>query len=154
MQDREELKCRLAADVLRSYGKLRLRVTGASMLPAVRPGDIVWVSSDGVTRSAPGDIVLFTRQERLVVHRVVRTKPCWITRGDSLNYNDPPISCDDLLGRIVAIERGKRLIVPRRTCWTRIASWVLSRSELCTALLVRFAIRGRNLQTEEPLWVS
>lgn len=144
MEDREALKCRLAADVLRSYGKVRLRVTGTSMLPAVQPGDIVWVRSYGVDRAAVGAVVLFAREERLVVHRVVQREP-WITRGDTLTYNDPPISRADLLGRIVAIERGKRIIIPRRTLWTRMASWILSRSELCTALLLRF---------RRPLWVS
>jgi hypothetical protein len=115
------------------------------MLPAVQPGDIVWVHSARATRAMPGDIVLFAREERLVVHRVVQTEPCWITRGDRLSYNDPPISCADLLGRIVAIERGKRLIIPRHGFWTRVASWILCRSELCTAVLLRF---------RRPMWAN
>jgi len=40
---RETLGCELAAEVLRSSGRLRLRATGTSMLPAVWPGDVLSV---------------------------------------------------------------------------------------------------------------
>jgi len=33
------LKCELAGEVLRSSGRLRLKVSGSSMLPVIRPGD-------------------------------------------------------------------------------------------------------------------
>jgi hypothetical protein len=36
--ERETLGCELAAEVLRSSGRLRLRATGASMLPACLAG--------------------------------------------------------------------------------------------------------------------
>jgi signal peptidase I len=113
------------------------------MLPAVHPGDIVWVRSADATRARPGDIVLFAREERLVVHRVTerwtkRGELRWVTRGDTLSYKDPPISSAELLGRIVAIERGKRLIIPRRSLWARLGSLVLARSEFCTAMVLRF----------------
>src|SRR6266478_1168478 len=39
-----ELKCDLAADVIRRFGVLRLRVNGFSMLPSIWPGDVVSVS--------------------------------------------------------------------------------------------------------------
>jgi len=37
------LKCDLAADVIRGFGTLRLRVNGFSMLPSIWPGDVVCV---------------------------------------------------------------------------------------------------------------
>ena len=42
-----ELKCDLAADVIRRFGVLRLRVNGFSMLPTIWPGDIACVSQGG-----------------------------------------------------------------------------------------------------------
>lgn len=36
-----ELGCELVADVARRFGEVRLRLTGASMMPAVRPGDVI-----------------------------------------------------------------------------------------------------------------
>src|SRR5260221_9423978 len=64
------LKCDLAADVIRRFGALRLRVNGFSMLPSIWPGDIAWVSR--VVAFRPGDVVLFSRKGRRFVHRVVR----------------------------------------------------------------------------------
>ena len=68
---RETLGCELAAEVLRSFGRLRLGATGASMLPAIWPGDILSVHSHNVAEALPGDIVLFGRPGKLVAHRGV-----------------------------------------------------------------------------------
>jgi len=77
-----ELKCDLAADVIRRFGVLRLRVSGFSMLPSIWPGDIACVSR--VVAYRPGDVVLFSRKGRLFVHRVVEMSGgAVVTRGDS-----------------------------------------------------------------------
>ena len=141
---RETLGCELAAEVLRSWGRLRLRATGASMLPAVWPGDILSVRSHDAVEALPGDIVLFGREGRLVAHRVVERILCqdkiqWVTRGDSVGGNDAPVSSHELLGRVTAIERGSRRIIPRLTFWGRMASWILRRSEFCTRILLHFS---------------
>jgi hypothetical protein len=144
---RETLGCELAAEVLRSSGRLHLRATGASMLPVVWPGDILSVRNHDTAEALPGDIVLFAREGRLVAHRVVERTLCqdriqWVTRGDSVSDNDAPVSSHELLGRVTAIVRGHRRIAPRLTFWGRIASWILRRSEFCTRVLLR--LRGRR----------
>ncbi len=68
------LGCELAAEVIRSSGKLRLRATGASMLPSIWPGDVLTVSSEAVAETQPGDIILFEREGRLIAHRVVEVR--------------------------------------------------------------------------------
>jgi hypothetical protein len=113
------------------------------MLPAVWPGDVLSVRRHGVDKSLPGDIILFARYGRLFAHRVVertihQAAPYWITRGDRLDHHDPQVSFHELLGRVTAIERGRRRIVPRLTFWGRMASWVLRRSDLCAWLLLCF----------------
>jgi len=67
----ETLGCELAAEVLHNFGRLRLRATGASMLPVVWPGDTLLVQSHDSAAVLPGDMVLFRRYGRLVAHRVV-----------------------------------------------------------------------------------
>jgi len=64
----------LAAQVLRSSGKLRFRATGASMMPAVWPGDLLEVRRHGVEEIEPGDVVLFQRGGGLTAHRVVEVR--------------------------------------------------------------------------------
>ena len=159
---RETLGCELAAEVLRSFGKLRLRTTGASMLPTVWPGDVLSVRRHNVVEALPGDIVLFEREGRLVAHRVVERTICqdkmqWVTRGDSVGSNDAPVSCHELLGRVTAIERGSRRLTPHQSSASRLISWILCRSELATRALLRFrgwvlgagarGINGSNFDT-------
>ena len=141
---RETLGCELAAEVLRSSGRLRLRATGASMLPAVWPGDVLSVCSRSATQALPGDIILFARQGRLFAHRVVERTLCqdriqWVTRGDTVEGNDAPVSSHQLLGRVTAIERGSRQLTPHQSLASHLASWILSRSDLATRLLLRFS---------------
>src|ERR1039458_9326454 len=68
---RATVACELAAEVLRSSGSLRLRAIGASMLPAIWPGDVLTVQRRDAENAQPGDIVLFARGGALVAHRVV-----------------------------------------------------------------------------------
>ncbi|MBI3667923.1 MAG: S24/S26 family peptidase [Acidobacteria bacterium] len=156
------MKCQLAAEVLRAFGEVRLQVKGSSMLPSMWPGDILRIRSihpqDGAW-ARPGDIVVFHREGRLITHRVVETSShpgaaYWITRGDRHTKADPPVSPDELLGRVVAIQRGESQIDPRATRrWPyRIARLVLRHSDRCTKLLFRLrALRracGRGLASD------
>ena len=143
---RDRVGCELAAEVLRTSGSLRLRVMGASMLPAIWPGDILSIRRGDIAEALWGDIILFGRGGRLVAHRVVERTVCqdgiqWITRGDSLPGNDAPVSCHEMLGHVTAIERGSRRFIPHHSVPSRLASWILSRSEIATCLLLWFRLR-------------
>ena len=117
-----ELKCDLAADVIRRFGVLRLRVNGFSMLPSIWPGDIACVSR--VVAYRPGDVVLFSRKGRLFIHRVVEMSGgAVVTRGDSMLDADPPVAVSDVLGRVESIERGgSRVAVAERVSGGRRAA--------------------------------
>ena len=150
-------------------GGVRLRVTGASMLPSVRPGDILCVGHPEAAEAQAGDIVLFTREGRLFAHRVVRKvrsrgECYWITRGDSLTQDDPPVSGEELLGRVTAVVRGRRRIDPRAGArWSgrvfrpafrywdlpgRIVMWRLARA---TRLPGEVAVDSTQLQAFNPV---
>ena len=137
------IECDLFLDVLRSFGAARLAVTGTSMLPSVRPGDVLEVRRQSAAEVMPGDLVLFQREGRFFAHRVVEKirrqgRTLLVTRGDRLLQCDPPVSPEELLGRVAFIVRGDSHVVPRLTRWGRIASWALSRSDLATRLLLRW----------------
>ena len=143
----EALKCQLAEEALCLAGELRLRVTGTSMMPSVWPGDILHIRRQDATAALPGDIVLVHRQGRLCAHRVVKKitkggEPCWITRGDSLPDDDPPVSRQELLGRVTCILRGRsrltRIDASRGIgWWARIVGPVLRHSEWPRSVLLR-----------------
>jgi len=133
-----------------------MRATGASMLPAVWPNDILSVRTQDASETLPGDIIVFARQGRLVAHRVVEVRSqesspiandpplvlTFVTRGDSAEGNDAPVSSHETLGRVTALERGSRRLNPRLTFWRRIGASILSRSEFCTRLLLRLRKTG------------
>ncbi len=152
---RAKLKHQLALEVLRSSGEACLPVAGASMLPTIWPGDLLEVRRQDAAEISPGQVVLIEREGHLVAHRVVE-KVAWpgltllVTRGDRVREPDPPVSSEEFLGRVTCVLRGRRRIVPRLTRGRRIASWVLSRSEFATRVVLYLA-RGKQglLSSEE-----
>ena|SRR2546425_3216006 len=139
------LKCALASDVLRSSGKLRLRVTGWSMLPTIWPGDtleIERVDSDSVST---GSIVLFGREGRVFAHRVVAIEhdfdaPRFITQGDGMATPDPTVAGSELLGKVqVIVRRGERIKPQKSLSFIEsVAAFFIKRSTLAARILVHF----------------
>jgi signal peptidase I len=104
------LGCDLAAEIVRTFGEVRLRVFGTSMVPSILPGDLVSIQRAGISEISSGEIVLYSREGRLFVHRVLACtnspeQPLLITRGDRLDHNDPPVCSAELLGRVTSIQR-------------------------------------------------
>jgi Peptidase S24-like len=128
----------LAAEVLVRFGEVRLRVMGSSMLPSVQPGDVLTIQRCVMSVVESGAIVLFTREGRLFAHRVVaRRNTHLVTRGDALEWQDPPVRQDQLLGRVVTVTRnGRRRQPPSLTIGRRIAAAVVRRSARARWLLV------------------
>jgi len=116
MNDVHGIKCNLAKDVLRSSGKLRLQVAGWSMLPSIWPEDTLIIERASCASISKGDVVLFGREQRLFVHRVVG-KPdrsaSVLTKGDAMDVPDSPVGENELLGKVTFIVRNGRLLRPR-----------------------------------------
>lgn len=90
------------------------------MLPTIFPGDTLLIeraSGDCVGR---GDIVLFGRDRRLFVHRVLGKSASGgdleiVTQGDGLREPDPPISSSHLLGKVAFLVRDGRRLEPAKS---------------------------------------
>jgi signal peptidase I len=136
-------KCELAAEVLRSAGMVRLRVTGWSMLPTVWPGDTLIIERVDRAGVSEGDIVLFGRDRRVFAHRVVKNEnSALVTRGDSMRTPDSPVNDSEFLGRVSSIVRNGRYIKPRRSLHVeeRAIASIVQRSELAARVVV--GVRG------------
>ena len=146
------VKCELAGEVLRSSGKLRLQVAGWSMLPSVLPGDTLIVEHATGDSVANGDIVLFERDKRLFAHRVVSRSlfgaknPKILTRGDSMTRPDPPVSEDELLGRVSYIVRDGKRIEPSRSL--KISERALAALARRSQLAARVVVHGMRQATK------
>jgi hypothetical protein len=129
------LKCEMAAQVLRTFGTLRLEVTGLSMLPSVWPGDTLSLERREMGEIAAGDIVLFARRDKLVAHRVLRKtvvgdETYAITRGDGLLATDELVSPAELLGSVRSVSRAGENVSPDADSgfWARVTSAMVRHS--------------------------
>jgi signal peptidase I len=144
------LACGLAGEIVRTFGGVRLRVFGTSMVPSILPGDLISVQRVDLSEISTGEIVLYLRDGRLFVHRVVahagnQDHPRLITRGDRLSYYDPLVSSSELLGRVTSIqthdERWHREVRPASgmSMWEQLFVHVLRTSDRATYLYLRIA---------------
>ena len=137
---RREMCCELIDEVARTSGEARLKVTGASMLPAIWPGDMVTVRRYNPGELRPGQIVLYRREGTLTAHRIQQVSPTHlITRGDSVPACDPPVAAAGIVGQVVGILRDGRTIQLKWSLWHRAISSVLRRSDYCTRIALRIA---------------
>ena len=136
----------LAAELVRSTGRLRLAVVGSSMLPAIRPRDVLLVRRCVPGAARVGDVVLFTRGDRLFAHRVIAAGASLVTRGDAMADPDPPVQPSELLGRVERVVRRGRVIRPRAPrLGTRIAAGLFRRSARAGRVLTRVDAMRRRL---------
>jgi signal peptidase I len=108
----------IAAKV-RVNGSACFRVLGASMFPWIRSGDFVFVRRSAFEAASAGQVILYERNQRLFVHRVLRRlrdesaargASLLITKGDALDGKDAPVSETEFLGRVTRVHRRQRHI--------------------------------------------
>jgi signal peptidase I len=159
-QAREAGRCSLVAEALRSWGRLKLRASGISMLPALWPGDLLTIQVHQPEQVEPGEIVLYMRSGRFFIHRVVSrgldAKGTFlITRGDCMAENDPPVSRGELLGRICEVQRAGSVFVPalRLSPAHRVVAYMLCHWSLLRRLTLRLReeLHRGDDQTERAL---
>ncbi len=92
---------------------LRFQVKGGSMYPFIRSND--WVDAALFKEKGndinKGDIILFKKDNSLYLHRVLRsTKDGFLVKGDMSFGGDGVIPLEDVLARVIAVQRGLRRI--------------------------------------------
>ncbi len=108
----------LFIDLLREGYIIRSWAVGESMAPCIKKGDLLVVKPIAPGEAEIGEIVAFRKEEShsvLTTHRVVAQGKdqgqCYlITKGDRNLYRDFPLSPQDVLGKVVGIERRGQLI--------------------------------------------
>jgi len=96
-----EVICR---EVLASGGTVRFQARGASMSPAIRDGDIVYVQPLRATPKT-GDVLMVRGKDGMRLHRLVHkfksdheARELYVTRGDCGQEDDAPVESGDVLG--------------------------------------------------------
>lgn len=102
----------LAVSLLKAGWPIRLRVSGWSMKPLLRPGCILRIVPIGEPPRV-GDIIFYRAEGgKLVSHRVMACDPdsVW-TKGDACLHWDGVLGRSRVLGKVVAVET---------PCWVRL----------------------------------
>ena len=112
----------LSADLLRHGHSVRFRTTGESMHPTIRAGDAITVQPVAPSALRFADIVLYRTERSVLAHRVVGrptaagARGAFLLRGDACLECDEPVAEGQVLGKVVTVERGDRVIaLDRRT---------------------------------------
>ena len=106
------MAAQLVSSVLQRFGEARLRANGTSMLGAIQPGDILVLHDVTLSDAEPGDVVLIAWEERLLAHRIVAIGTplgprSLMTQGDAHRRPDPPVTEDQLIGRVDRVVRNR-----------------------------------------------
>lgn len=139
----------LIADLLGRGVEVRVRVTGESMRPLLRGGELATVVRVPASSLRLGDLVLWRSGEgQLVLHRIVRISGegeggrFW-TRGDALAACDESFAADQVLGRVSRVA-GARL--PGAAAGVRTVSLPWRSASRCCLAFARIGVLARRVR--------
>ena len=89
------------------------------MQPTIEDGELITVAPVGAAAVKRGDILLYQNERGVFAHRVVGVVkgtvpllrgdcPPYLLRGDAAVSCDPPVAPEQVIGRVVAVQRGNR----------------------------------------------
>jgi len=112
----------LTTELLSRGTTVRFRPSGRSMYPSIREGELITVEPVVASDVTLGDIVLYRSERGLIAHRVVGTdqplsptqssvlSPHYFLLGDASLSCDQPVEAQQILGRVVGVERDGRSV--------------------------------------------
>jgi signal peptidase I len=81
-------------------------IVSNSMWPAIKEGDIVLIRGvDAKSDVNLGDVVVYRTEDAYIIHRVIaKDEDAVITKGDSNEISDDPITYDSIVGKAVTVK--------------------------------------------------
>ena len=123
----------LSGELLSLGFGVRFRAPGTSMHPTIRHGDLITVEPVAPSNLKRGDIILYRLQDSFIAHRLVNIEErngCGLTfflRGDASTTCDAPVQPEQVLGKVVCLERSHRRIDPysrKVKLWSMLYLWL------------------------------
>ena len=123
----------LSGDLLSLGLGVRFRAPGTSMHPTIRHGDVITVEPVAPAKLKRGDIILYRFQNDFIAHRIVNVeeregcKLTFILKGDASTGCDAPVKPEQVLGKVVCLERDQRIIDPYSLnvrIWSMLYLWL------------------------------
>ncbi len=124
----QQLFIDMSTELLRQGKNVRFQAPGLSMHPAIKEGETITVAPIAPFDIKRGDILLYIAGRKVIAHRVVsikkeksdsishtsthskelRSKLIFILRGDASLTCDDPVEEQQVLGKVVSVERDGR----------------------------------------------
>jgi len=123
----------LSGDLLSLGLGVRFRAPGTSMHPTIRHGDVITVEPVAPGNLKKGDIIFCRLQSGLIAHRIVNIEErdggelTFILQGDASITCDAPVKPEQVLGKVVCLERDHHLIDPYSPSvrlWSMLYLWL------------------------------
>lgn len=137
-----ELLCEISTTLLHRGMRVRFAAKGQSMQPAIRDGEVITVIPVAAAEVKRRDILLYRTARGLIAHRVVGIErdqgqaAAFTLRGDASGACDAPVQAEQILGKVVSVQRGDRQI--------GIAGWRATQGYKIGAWASRLAARIRR----------
>lgn len=113
----ESNKYRVISHILAKKGSVDLQASGTSMFPLIKDGEVCRFINFEKTCLKRGDILLYeSAHGHLVAHRLILQKRGkYLCKGDSNLGVDEWISKDQIIGKMVYVNKKKRVLFVDRT---------------------------------------
>jgi len=141
----------ITAELLEGGHSIRFQAPGRSMHPTIRDGETITVEPVTPSGVKVGDILLYRGKSGVIAHRMLQIErektdaragssslspDClFILRGDASVNCDYPVEADQILGKVVSVERAGRSIdlytwrakIGRiaHSCASRLKRWII-----------------------------
>ncbi|MCX7927426.1 MAG: GNAT family N-acetyltransferase [Candidatus Omnitrophica bacterium] len=129
---------KLLTQIRSKVNYVTFQARGASMFAFIKKGDwlkieILPQNSDCLIRK--GDVVLFKKQDMLFLHRVIRiNKEGFLVKADASLGSDGVILPDEIIGKLITIQRGRKLIDLDKRVYRLVALGIANLSNLFSCL--------------------
>jgi signal peptidase len=129
----QDLLSQLSENLLRLGLGVRFRAPGSSMHPTIRHDDLITVEPVAPAELKSGEIILYRSKSGFIAHRIVNIEErngsglTFFLRGDAATACDAPVKPEQVLGKVVCLERSHRPIDPyslRVRIWRIVHPWL------------------------------
>ena len=100
----------LLEEILEQGKTIQISLSGMSMFPFLRHGDIVQIETVDVEKLKIGDVIVFKTEDKWVAHRLIKRnikQNLFYTRGDGKTVKDIPITPEQIKGVVTKIVKSR-----------------------------------------------
>ncbi|MEJ2683500.1 MAG: signal peptidase I [Candidatus Sulfobium sp.] len=145
----------MSEDLLRNGFGVRISTLGLSMFPLIATGDRIVISPQ--RDFAIGDLVVFAKSDIMVCHRLAQVFAedgieYYRTRGDNCSGTDEPVPSDQIIGKVISIERARVSLARKILLFAYPVLRFARLNSLVVSVLItaRNILEGRKPDTEKP----